>query len=250
MCEVQAEMNCKATGKAKIKFDTNNNVELSGETGKLYPGVKTVVTAKNAKYKGNWSKSVTGQQRQISADFSYKQDFISSQLVINSLVDTSFFDADLSATIGDSGLSVGAKYSFGMNYKDMAATAWPKIVPENVAVEYRLKDLVVTLLTSPGQEVKLGFMQQVNNKTTVGGEFHVPKDDGKAGPTFSVAASNKFSADTNVYGVFKSDGTVKATVEKSFAEPKVTAAITCETNISDGTAVKGPFGIKVSMGDN
>jgi len=247
LCEVSTEF-AKGKDKAKLKFDTNNNVEFSGETGKLYPGVKTVVTAKNAGYKGN-HKVAKGNHRQAVADFSYKQDFVSTQLVLTSLVDTSFIDADLSATIGDSGLSVGCKYSVGMDLKAMGKTSIGSLIPPNVAVEYQLKDLVVTLLTNPGQEVKLGFIQNVSSKTTVGGEFHVPKNDGKSGPIFSVAASNQLYPDTNVYGVFSSNGSVKATVEKSFAEPKLTAAVTFATDLSTGASIQGPFGVKISMGD-
>ncbi len=253
-CELGAEAQAPAIqGKVNLKFDTNKMVELSAESDKVADGLKIKGAAKYAAYKGAFKAQTDKKKyyRQVNADVSYKQDFVSAQVKVNSLVDSSLVDAEVSATIGDSGLSIGGKYPIALDLKDLGKTARPPLFPPFVGVEWRLKNLTATMLTSPGQEVKLGFLQTVSDKTKIAAQYVNPKDEGKAGgTTLELAASYKLSKDTNVYGTFKSDGQVKATVEKSFAQPDLTASLTFGMDLAQGAGINGPFGLMVKLGDN
>jgi hypothetical protein len=221
-----------------VKANTNNTYEVTGKATKLHPGLKVSVSGKNAAY---------GKDRAVKkhavVDVAYKTSNFAGQAVATVVRDTFATDLVVSGSIGEDNISVGVSYPF--KFGGAKKSPFFRFSQRSTAVQWTPKDLTATVLCKPKGVVELGYVHKTSAATTFGGKFTTG-----ASPSFEVGSSHKLDGTTNLHGKFNTAGNFNAAVEKKFAEPKLSVALTYGFSLS-GTSITqiGGTGVQFKVGD-
>mmetsp|Transcript_26034 Transcript_26034/g.48531 ORF Transcript_26034/g.48531 Transcript_26034/m.48531 type:complete len:306 (-) Transcript_26034:256-1173(-) len=241
--EITASGSLPKKSSFKLLLNSNRDVELSAKSKGLYKGLAAEIAAKAS------TKAHKGV-----LDLQYSQDFFAAQGKFTQTFDKSVLEGEISATIGEDNLSVGAMVPVKFCTKTFAPKV-PKGVDEafslenfNLGVQMDLKDLSCNLLVKPKGAVELGFVQDVSKCTKLGGKFSVPAEGAKGSPTVSLAMSKKID-DVALHGAFDTTGNLKGTISKKYANPKLTASLTFGMDLTKGSDLIQPVGLAIALGD-
>merc|ERR1711934_383084 len=199
----------KLDGDIKASYKTSDysadiKVTASIAYSKLFPGLKVALN-------GSIPDKASGK---LSFDYSGCANYI----IKGNVGLTSTPKAEVSVTVGHSGLSAGAEA--GYCTKASAVTKW------GIGAAYAASDYKCALLVADkGDTLKASYVHSVSASTTVGGE--VVRKFAKATTTFTLGAAHKLENGASTKAKIDNTGIASILYEQEFA-PKSKTAVTLQ----------------------
>lgn len=189
---------------ADIKVAADSKVTTSIAYSKLFPGLKVALN-------GSIPDKASGK---LSFDYSGCANYI----IKGNVGLTSTPKAEVSVTVGHSGLSAGAEA--GYCTKASAVTKW------GIGAAYAASDYKCALLVADkGDTLKASYVHSVSASTTVGGE--VVRKFAKDTTNFTVGAAHKLENGASTKAKIDNTGIASILYEQEFA-PKSKTAVTLQ----------------------